>query len=126
MGVKILITAPVFPTEDVEKIKSAIFLLFPDARFEVSEDSIIAHSESIDEFGKILKEMHIRDAARAIFLRNMHDNCVEFKLNKQVVTVGKISFSVGDAPLGDLTVKICSPDIQILIDQIAPDTRIQR
>ncbi|NPA75351.1 MAG: hypothetical protein GXO25_04640 [Euryarchaeota archaeon] len=126
MGVKIKIRAPVYPTESVEKIKDAILLLFPDAVFEVKESEITATSESIDEFAKILKEMRIRDAARHVFLKNLHGERLEFRINKQVATKGKISFSVGDAPLGDITVVVESPEIRELIEEIAPDTRIQK
>ncbi len=126
MGVNIEISTPVYPTEDVEKIKSAILKIFPDAVFQEEREIIKAESRSFDEFAKILKELHIRDAARAVFLRSINENCMTFSINKQVATTGKISFSVGDAPLGDIRVEVCSQDIRALIEWAAPDTRVQK
>ncbi len=123
MGLEITIEAEINPTEDVEKIKNAILSIFPDARFELLAGEIIARSSSLENFGKILKEERIRDAARSVLLGNLYDDEIVFSINKQVATVGKISFSVGNAPLGDIKITIKGENLKELIDIIAPDTR---
>lgn len=123
MGLEIIIEAEVNPTEDVEKIKNAILSIFPDAKFELLAGEIIARSKSLENFGKILKEERIRDAARSVLLGNLYDDEVVFSINKQVATMGKISFSVGNVPLGDIKITIRGENLRELIDIIAPDTR---
>ncbi len=123
MGLEITIETEINPTEDVEKIKNAILSIFPDARFELLAGEIIARSSNLENFGKILKEERIRDAARSVLLGNLYDDEIVFSINKQVATVGKISFSVGNAPLGDIKITIKGENLKELIDIIAPDTR---
>jgi len=123
MGLEIIIETEVNPTEDVEKIKNAILSIFPDAKFEILAGEIVAKSSSLENFGKILKEERIRDAARSVLLGNLYDDEIVFSINKQVATIGKISFSVGNAPLGDIKITIKGENLRELVDIIAPDTR---
>ena len=125
MGLKIIITSPVYPTENMKKIKNSIMSIFPDCKFKLRDDEIICESDSIERFKELLKEERIRDAARAYFMANMNDDILEFSINKQVATVGKISFSVGDVPLGDIKIRIITDSLQELIDDIAPNTKHQ-
>ena len=126
MGVTIKISTRVYPTENVEKIKNAILLLFPDTVFNLQNHNLLGESHSLDEFAKILKDQRIRDAARGVFLRNLRNGKIKFRINKQVATVGKISFSVGDAPLGDITVEVEADSLFEVVDWIAPDTKGQK
>ncbi len=123
MGIEIVIEADVNPTEDVEKIKNAILQIFPDARFELLAGEIRAISKSMDNFGKILKEERIRDAARSVLLGNLYQDEIIFSINKQAATMGKISFSVGNVPLGDIRITIRGEGLRDMIERIAPDTR---
>ncbi len=126
MGLKIKISTRIYPTEKEDVIRKAILSIFPDANIKREEDYLIGYSSSMENFGKILREMRIRDAARGVFLSNLKGNKLIFRINKQVATKGKISFSVGDVPLGDITVIVEGDDLEDLIDKIAPDTRAQR
>jgi predicted RNA binding protein with dsRBD fold (UPF0201 family) len=111
-----------FPTEDRERIIKAITSLFPDA--EVSgTNEMEAVSHSAGAFAEQLKRQRIRDSARAVLRRGVHDNAISFRLNKQVAIVGKVSFSEEEHPLGDIIVEISADDIGVLIDEIAPSTR---
>ena len=124
MGIGIEIQAEIYPTEDVEKIKRAILLLFPDAELSVLPGKLVGNAKSMDEFAKILREERIRDAARAVFLSSFKKyGIIEFELNKQAATAGKISFSVGNVSLGNIQVRIMGDSLETLIDSVAPDTR---
>ncbi len=124
MGVEIEIEAKIYPTESVEKIKEAILKLFPDAQLEILPGKIKGKAQSLEEFGKILKEERIRDAARSVFLSSLkRKQEIYFELNKQAATRGKVNFAVGNVPLGSIKVTIRGDDLLSLIDLIAPDTR---
>lgn len=110
------------PTEDREKIVAAIKDIFPDARIE-GDDPVFAFTGSVDNFGALLKQFRIRDAARGVLRRGLDGDSTKFSLNKQVAAVGKVSFSEEAHPLGDIEVEIVSDDIEALIDSIAPSTR---
>ena len=123
--VEIRLSARCFPTEDRGMIVEAITRLFPDAEVD-GNDPIVARSSSVDAFRDALRRYRIRDAARAVMRRGQNGNSTSFMLNKQVVAVGKVSFSEESHPLGDIEVTIVSDDIDELIDSIAPNTRMEK
>ena len=92
------IVCPVYPSEDPDKVRSAIEKLFPDAVIE-------------------------EDATRSVLYRGKKgsDRTV-FHLNKQVAFMGKVSFSEPKAILGTIKVTVEEPDILALIDKVAPET----
>jgi predicted RNA binding protein with dsRBD fold (UPF0201 family) len=55
--------------------------------------------------------------------RGKHGDVVRFMLNKQVATVGKVSFTDGESALGPIAVTLEAPDIDRLMDYLAPRTR---
>ena len=56
-------------------------------------------------------------------MRGIEGSETSFRLNKQVATTGKVSFSEEDHPLGDISVIIRSPNIQAVVDEMAPSSR---
>jgi len=120
--VDVRLSARCHKTEDRAKIVTAITLLFPDARVE-GDDPIVASAGSVERFGELLRQLRIRDAARSVMRKGIIGNSTHFMLNKQVAVVGKISFAQESHPLGDIDVIIQDPDIDRLIDSIAPRTR---
>ena len=119
---KILLSAKVFPTEDRAKIVAALVRLFPDVTIE-GEETILGRSSSLDTFSEQLAKQRIRAAARKILLRGIEGSQTSFRLNKQVATMGKISFSEEDHPLGDIEVTIQSEDPMSVIDKMAPSMK---
>ena len=120
--VEVRLSARCFKTEDRGKIVSAFKLLFPDAEVE-GDDPITATAKSVERFGELLRQQRIRDAARSIMRKGLSGASTHFILNKQVATVGKVSFSQESHPLGDIDVTVSDNDIEGLIDAIAPRTR---
>jgi predicted RNA binding protein with dsRBD fold (UPF0201 family) len=112
-------TARCFPTEDRSKVAEAILNIFPDAVIE-GDDPLVGIGRSTEQFSEILLKSRIRSAARAVLMRSITDTSVRFLLNKQVATVGKVSFSEEAHPLGDIEVVMISEDIQSVVDEIAP------
>jgi len=110
------------PTEDREKVHRAILNIFPDARFEDAEDSVIALSGSGEALREAILNQHIRDTARSVMRRGMSGNGTSFALNKQAAFMGKVSFIEGYAVLGGIDVTVKNDDIEGTIDYLAEST----
>ena len=120
--VDVTIRTRCYPTEDREKVARAITNVFPDADIQ-GEDPMVARSHSLETFCELLKRQRIRDAARAVLRRGSRRGSASFVLNKQVASVGKISFAEESHALGDIEVTVPIEDIQELIDSLTPETR---
>jgi predicted RNA binding protein with dsRBD fold (UPF0201 family) len=115
----IRMTARCFPTEDRDRVVAAMKALFPDAVAE-GDDPIVAKAGSVEAFAEQLAKQRIRSAARRILRRGVSGEETRFRLNKQVASLGKISFSEEEHALGDIEVVISARDVLALIDTIAP------
>ena len=116
------ILCPVNPSEDPEKVRSAIVFLFPDAELELGENGFLGTAPSLDSFGRLIRRQRILDAARAVLIANMRGHKTRMSLNKQVATVGKISFADRNPVLGAIEVSVEDDDLVSLIDRVAPMT----
>ncbi len=128
----IRIEAEVRPTEDVTKVLRAIKNIIDTENIKIEDIGneykiIIAEETNINTLKKlfsILRRQKILDSARSILLRNLKGNSVEFKLNKQAMYQGIVSFAESDAesPLGTIKILITSPKINLIIDWLTPRT----
>ncbi len=126
---RLQVEVEVKPTEDKEKVEEAVKKLFPTLELSQNENSIVGKSiraESLDRLHQLLRKQAIRDSARSMMLRGRRGNVVQFMLNKQVALVGKVSFTGGESPLGPIVVTLEAPDIERLIDYLAPRTREEK
>ncbi|KXB08391.1 hypothetical protein AKJ58_00095 [candidate division MSBL1 archaeon SCGC-AAA385D11] len=122
---RIEIRANVHPTENPDKIKDAIRKIFPDMNIALKEDYVMGESSSLDsleQFKNKLRLQAIRNSARRVMLESRKNNSLSFMLNRQVATVGKISFSDGKTALGPVIVTIESEDLDRVVDHLAPST----
>jgi len=130
--VYIRIEAEVKPTEDVSKVLRAIKNIIDTENIKIEDIGneykvIIVEETNINSLKKLhslLRRQKILDSARNILLRHLKGNSVEFKLNKQAVYQGVISFVESDteSPLGAITILITSPKINLIIDWLTPRT----
>lgn len=118
----VTIACPVNPSEDPEKVRAAIAAIFPDAELELGDEGFEGTCPSLDSFGKLIRRQRILDAARAVLLKNMHGRRTHMSLNKQVATVGKVSFADRRPVLGAIEVSVEDDDLEALIDRVAPMT----
>ena len=116
------ITCPVYPSEDPEKVKTAILKVFPGAVLEESETGIKGTADSLDRFSKQIRKQKILDTTRSVMLHGKRGDRTRLFLNKQVAFVGKISFCEEKTILGTMKVVIIDEDIDDLIDRVAPVT----
>lgn len=123
---RLRVEAEVKSTEAREKVEAAIKQIFPSLELNSVGNSLVGEStsvESLDRLHQLLRQQAIRDSARSVMLRSRRGNVVRFMLNRQVAFVGKVSFTEGESPLGPIGVTLEAPDIERLIDYLAPRTR---
>lgn len=117
------IVCPVYPSEDPDKVRSAIEKVFPDAVIEEDDDGFFGSTGSLDTFAHRIRKQRILDATRSVMMHGKRgtDRTV-FHLNKQVAFMGKVSFAEPKAILGTIRVTVEDPDILALIEKVAPET----
>ena len=115
------ISCPVNPSEDEEKVRSAVLSIFPDAELSLNEGRLEGEA-TLDRFSKAIRRQKILDATRAVMIMNSRGNTTRLSLNKQVATVGKVSFADKRPVLGAIEVTIEDDDLMALIDRVAPIT----
>ena len=124
-SIDVEITAPVNPTEVTDRVADAIENLFPEAEIDPYPGELLATSHSMERFSERLHEQAILDTARGAFFANQEGNAFSFDLKKQAAFNGTVNFAVGNgSELGDIHVRVDveEPDVEALIDHIAPPT----
>ena len=120
----VTVTCPVFPSEDPEKVRAALASIFPTGQFEEDAKGLSGQADLV-QFSALIRRQRILDTARSQMqkgTRGSHTKTV-FSLNKQVATVGKVSFVDYRTVLG--TISVCvetDGDINEIIDRVAPMT----
>ena len=129
--VELTVEVDVNPTEDPEKVKTAVTNIFTNLEFEVKPQRrgslLVARAHSVEGLTKLynlLRRERIRDAARGALFDGLSGKSITFYLNKQVAYVGHVSFSkpVAESPLGPIKVQIKCENPRELIDWLAPKT----
>ncbi|UEC43831.1 MAG: hypothetical protein METHAR1v1_1740003 [Methanothrix sp.] len=120
--IELTVISPLRPTESPEKVASALESLFSGIVLEATENRIEGRggAEALSTFHRLLREQRILDTARSVLLAGRVGDALQFRLNKQAATVGRISFPPAEEPLGSIHVEIRGPEI--LVDWLAPQT----
>jgi predicted RNA binding protein with dsRBD fold (UPF0201 family) len=121
--VKTIIEVKINPTESEDKIKDIIKNIFGDeTSIQIKPlpigAQLIVKVKTLEKFRDLIKREQIRNAARKIFFEGLNKKIITFYLNKQVASVGHISFSnaVAESPLGSVKVQINSENPLEFID----------
>ncbi len=131
-NVHVEVEAEVNPTEDPEKVLTALNRVFGYLNYERRSegDRVFIYGRgsglsALQRFHDLLRREQILDAARTVMFRGLRDNVITFYLNKQVAFVGHISFSQPEreSPLGPIKVKISCDNPRELIEWLTPKTR---
>lgn len=120
--VSVEISCPIYPSEDPEKVKTAVMRIFPDAVLEETENGLAGTAGSLDHFSKQIRKQKILDTTRSVLIRGQRGDRTRFFLNKQVAFVGKISFCEEKTILGTIKAVVIDEDLENLIDKVAPET----
>lgn len=110
------------PTEDPEKVRTAILNIFPDSEIAVEQDAVVAKTSSLERFMALIRNQKILDSVRHKLLDGMAPGSTFISLNKQAAFAKRVSLSEGRAALGNIEVTIESEEIERLIDEVAPRT----
>ena len=125
------VEAEVNPTEDEEKVKTAINNILSNASFASNaayKGSVLkAEAKGLDSLIKLrnlLRNDRIRDAARKLLFRAISGNKISFCLNKQVAFAGHVSFSeeTAESPLGPIRVTIETDNPTQVVEWLAEKT----
>jgi len=129
--IRVQVEADINPTENEEKVKSAVENMFGNLELEVKpqrQKSLLVcrgkGMEALTKLYNLLRRERIRDAARGALYDGLSGKSVIFYLNKQVAYVGHVSFSkpVAESPLGPIRVEIQCDNPRELIEWLAPRT----
>jgi uncharacterized protein len=110
------------PTEDPEKVRTAILNLFPESEIAILQGEVVAKTASLERFMTLIRNQKILDSVRKALLSGVSTGSASVSLNKQAAFVRRVSLSEGRAALGNMEVTIESEDIERLIDEVAPRT----
>lgn len=116
------ISCPVNPSESEDLVLEAVMKIFPDATMERTSRGFVGIAPGIERFSTLVRQQRILDAARAVLIKGLSDDTTSFRLNKQVATVGKVSFATKGAVLGTIDVRLKDDDLESYIDSKLPRT----
>jgi uncharacterized protein len=132
--VTVVVEAEVNPTEDEEKVRTAINNVLGAASVTVQPFAkgsvLLAEAKGKDSLMKLrnlLRNDRIRDASRRLLFKSICGNKINFFLNKQVAYAGHISFSeeTAESPLGPIRFSIETDDPVALVEWLAEKTAVR-
>ena len=112
------------PSEDLEKIKTSIFNLFPDLKIKIQENRLSGSSNDIELLSKVIKSIKNRQTVSVlsrIMKTNMAENSTWFYLNKQAAFVDVIALcnEADESALGPIKIVLNSNNIEEIIENVA-------
>jgi len=119
MKCKITVRARVNPTEDLDKVITAISNIFIFDEIEIGEGyvSVIGKMDSLLDLRESLKNRKIRDTAQRIFLKCAEGNIITFSLSKQAALVSVPNLIDREmSALGEIDVTIETDHVERFID----------
>tara|TARA_B100000029_G_scaffold384945_1_gene380539 strand:+ start:3475 stop:3861 length:387 start_codon:yes stop_codon:yes gene_type:complete len=111
------------PSEDLEKVKTSIFNLFPDLQFKIQENQLSGSSNDIELLSKVIKSIKNRRTTNAfsrIMRINMVNDSTWFYLNKQAAFVDVVALcnDADESALGPIKVVLNSNNIEEIIEKL--------
>jgi uncharacterized protein len=126
-SLSIVLRAGVSPSEDREKVLTAVRNVLGDCSYQVEErdDAVILRSSEPACLLKVhdqLRDRHVRNAARRLLLKSIDGNRMRILFNRQAAFVGVIAaVSTGEeSPVGPLTLELECEKPEELMDWLTP------
>jgi len=113
------------PSEDIDKIRTAVSNVLIDMNEKIVGNSLIANSnnyESLSKIYEIIRAKNIKKVYRRNLRQNIVDDSTWFYLNKQAAFANVIALCDEDnqSPLGPIKIVIQSKNIRDVIDWFVP------
>ena len=115
------------PSEDLQKIETAILNIFPDIEINKNNMQITGVSKKIESLSRIFEIIHnrrITDVYRRTLNQNLSGNSTWFYLNRQAAYVDVIALcnEEDESPLGPIEITLDSQQIEQVIDWLTSFT----
>ena len=113
------------PSEDINKIRTAVSNVLIDMNEKIVGNSLIANSnnyESLSKIYEIIRAKNIKKVYRRNLRQNIVDDSTWFYLNKQAAFANVIALCDEDnqSPLGPIKIVLQSKNIRDVIDWFVP------
>jgi len=113
------------PSEDINKIRTAVSNVLIDMDEKIVGNSLIANSnnyESLSKIYEIIRAKNIKKVYRRNLRQNIVDDSTWFYLNKQAAFANVIALCDEDnqSPLGPIKIVLQSKNIRDVIDWLVP------
>ena len=113
------------PSEDINKIRTAVSNVLIDMDEKIVGNSLIANSnnyESLSKIYEIIRAKNIKKVYRRNLRQNIVDDSTWFYLNKQAAFANVIALCDEDnqSPLGPIKIVLQSKNIRNVIDWFVP------
>ena len=111
------------PSEDPDKIKTAVNNIFPEIELDVSETEISGKTNNFSTLSHISKSIHeknIKSTYQRILKRNNDGDSTWFYLNKQAAFVNTVALcsEANESSLGPIKIVLRSNNIEQVIDSL--------
>ncbi|WP_338601868.1 RNA-binding domain-containing protein [Sulfolobus tengchongensis] len=129
--VKVMVVTEVRPSENLNKVLSAIMNFFDFDKMNIRKEGIIDilvlesnTLKSLLKLHKALRNERILDSARKYLIRGIEGNTIAFMIHKQAAAVKVLSFVDSDkeSPLGAIKFYIQYHNPKEVVDWLAPRT----
>ena len=111
------------PSEDPEKVRTAVSNIFPEIALEVSDSDISGKTNDMEILSQVIKSIHeknTKNTYQRILKKNNDGDSTWFYLNKQAAFVNTVALcsEANESSLGPIKVILRSNNVEQLIDSI--------
>ena len=111
------------PSEDPDKVKTAVNNIFPDVELETSDTEISGKTNNFSVLSQISKSIHeknIKNTYQRILKKNNDGESTWFYLNKQAAFVNTVALcsEANESSLGPIKIILRSNNIEQVIDSV--------
>ncbi len=111
------------PSEDPEKVRTAVSNIFPEIALEVSHSDISGKTNDMEILSQVIKSIHeknTKNTYQRILKKNNDGDSTWFYLNKQAAFVNTVALcsEANESSLGPIKVILRSNNVEQLIDSI--------
>ena len=111
------------PSEDPDKVKTAVNNIFPDVELEMSDTEISGKTNNFSVLSQISKSIHeknVKNTYQRILKKNNDGESTWFYLNKQAAFVNTVALcsEANESSLGPIKIILRSNNIEQVIDSV--------